>query len=120
MKISPTSIHQIQSGELFITWSDNHRSLFAAHDLRMHCPCAQCVDEWTGEKILKENQIPADIRFRNFQESGHYGIKIAYSDGHSTGIYSWEYLRDICRCVPCTENTEKSSGENPPCRDFVK
>jgi DUF971 family protein len=65
-----------------------------AFALRDACPCAACVEEGTGRKLLDPATIPADIRPSELKAVGNYAVQIFWSDGHSTGIYSWKTLRE--------------------------
>ncbi len=102
----------VGESEVLFTWSDDHRSLIPIYDLRLFCPCAACRDEWTGKRILKPEKIAANIRALNMESVGQYGIKIQFSDGHSTGIYSFAYLRELCPCEKC-KPAKSSCGNNP-------
>lgn len=87
--------------KLGIIWSDKHQSLYSVRNLRLECRCAICVDEWTREKILKEDAVPADVRPLKIESVGRYALKIDWSDGHNTGIYSFDALRSLCECPQC-------------------
>ena len=63
--------------------------------LRLECPCAACVNEWTGEKMLDEARIPKDIVPARLVSVGRYAMAIHWSDGHKTGIYAYDYLRKL-------------------------
>ena len=89
----PESIELSERGELLIEWSGGIRSVISPLTLRDKCPCASCVEEGTGRKILDRASIPPDIRPLEVRGVGNYAIQIQWSDGHSTGIYSWETLR---------------------------
>ena len=60
------------------------------------CPCAQCVNEWTGERVLKPDSISEKIEIRDISVVGRYALNFRWSDGHETGIYSFRYLRELC------------------------
>lgn len=100
MKPAPQEIKSSTDG-LFIRWNDGHQSRYPGRDLRMSCRCAGCVDEWTHESLLKPELIPKDIKPKKIDVVGSYAIHIDWSDGHSTGIYSYDYLREICACDEC-------------------
>ena len=67
-----------------------------AADLRRSCPCAQCVNEWTGQRVLKPESISENIEIRDLSIVGRYALNFRWSDGHETGIYSFRYLRELC------------------------
>ena len=81
--------------EILVEWSDGKLGVYSANDLRLACPCAGCVNESTGQKLLKPEHIPADIRPLSINTVGRYALQISWSDGHNTGIYSFEYLRKL-------------------------
>jgi DUF971 family protein len=89
----PERIDLSDAGALVVTWEDGTRSTIAAFDLRDQCPCAGCIEEGSGRKILDPATIPADIRPVELKAVGNYAIQIRWSDGHATGIYSWAALR---------------------------
>jgi DUF971 family protein len=86
---------------LEITWDDGHRSRYTYRTLRQLCPCAHCVDEWTGEKRLDPGRVAANIHPTEINRVGAYALRFAWSDGHGTGIYTFTFLRSICECDAC-------------------
>lgn len=94
--IEPTEISQESNSQLRITWADNRVCNYRAAALRRACPCAQCVDEWTGERTLKPQTISEEIEIGDLSIVGRYALNFRWSDGHETGIYSFQYLRDLC------------------------
>jgi len=86
------------NGEVGIVWEDGHESYFPGHYLRCACPCAKCVDEMSGRKTLGDESIPKEISINAFHPVGNYAIGIDWSDGHDTGIYTFEKLRGLCPC----------------------
>ncbi|PIQ85184.1 MAG: hypothetical protein COV74_09500 [Candidatus Omnitrophica bacterium CG11_big_fil_rev_8_21_14_0_20_45_26] len=93
--VKPIEIKQLGEQELGIQWSDGHLSLFQVRDLRLKCRCAVCVDEWSGEKIMKEKEVPQDVKPVSIETVGRYGLRVVWSDGHQTGIYTYDYLRQL-------------------------
>lgn len=90
-----------RDGVVSIDWSDRHASRFVARDLRLACRCAACVDEWTHENRIVPDQIPVDVRPLGIEMMGRYALSIRWSDGHSSGIYSFDHLREVCGCDEC-------------------
>jgi ATP-binding protein involved in chromosome partitioning len=78
-----------------IAWPDGGVSHIAARDLRIACPCAACVDETTGRRRLDPARIPEDVHARAIRPVGRYAVHIEWSDGHTTGIYSFDLLRRL-------------------------
>ena len=99
--VAPLEIKQAGERTLAIRWQDGHESQYPCDYLRKLCHCAACVDEWSGQRRLDPEQIKNDIHPLHIQGVGRYGIKIDWSDGHNTGIYTFKYLREICPCLIC-------------------
>ena len=92
---TPVEIGRANQHDVRIRWSDGSESVYLARTLRLKCPCAMCVDENTGLRILKEPGIPLDVHPVKIEPVGRYGITIHWSDGHNTGIYTWEHLHAL-------------------------
>ncbi|HYV50850.1 MAG TPA: DUF971 domain-containing protein [Dongiaceae bacterium] len=76
---------------IVLTWPGGRVTLHSALELRRNCPCAVCVDEMTGKRVLDPSRIPADVRAVRYSRVGRYAVQFTWSDGQSTGIYP--YLR---------------------------
>ena len=117
-KKRPTSVKvNVSTGRgVDIAWGDGH----ASHDefvyLRANCPCATCNEERDKkEHATVPGGAPAALpgmgpslpmfkpkpTARQAKAVGNYAIQIDFSDGHTTGIYSFEYLRSVCPCELC-------------------
>ena len=94
--IEPREILQEGDANLRITWADGRVCSYKAAALRRVCPCAQCVNEWTGQRTLQPEMISDELEIRDLNIVGRYALNFRWSDGHETGIYSFQYLRDIC------------------------
>ena len=92
----PEEIQLTPEGGLRIAWQGGATATVKPFLLRDACPCAECKEEGTGRKLLDPSTIPADIRIQDVKAVGNYAIQIFWSDGHSTGIYSWDTLRGAC------------------------
>ena len=97
----PTEICQAGPTSLKIEWSDGHVSVYPVAYLRRNCSCAACIDEWSGEHILKPDDVAEDVKPINVNPVGRYAINIEWSDGHRSGIYSFDFLRSLCPCPEC-------------------
>ena len=92
---TPQQIVPFPNGEIGIVWSDGTSRYISAHVLRCDCPCAHCVDEGTGRKILEDSSVPVDVQMRSAHPVGNYGIAFVWTDGHETGIYPIARLREL-------------------------
>lgn len=93
--VQPVQIIEESDTEVTVKWSDDIESRFNAAQLRRACPCAACVNEWTGEKMLDPASIPDDLTLKNTSLVGRYALNFQFSDGHETGLYSFQYLRGL-------------------------
>jgi ATP-binding protein involved in chromosome partitioning len=82
-------------GKLRLVWNDGAESGLPFDFLRNHCPCALCVDEWTGERKNLILLLPSNFRPMRIEPVGNYAIQISWSDGHNSGIYSYRYLKEL-------------------------
>ena len=101
MRLEPTNIQQI-GNVLAIQWNDGTESYLDLQFLRRACPCAACGGEPDVlGNILRPNVSYADNSFDlvGFGIVGGYAIQPRWADGHSTGIYSFQYLRRISQPV---------------------
>jgi DUF971 family protein len=94
--IEPREIKHEDDFNLSILWADEHRCRYTSADLRRACPCAQCVNEWTGQRMLKPETISEETAIKDISVVGRYALNFRWSDGHETGIYSFRYLREMC------------------------
>ena len=99
-------ITQPTENEVQILWKDAHESIYTGYALRLACRCAICIDEISGNKRLRGESISKDVRPRSIDPVGRYAIRFHWSDGHSTGIYTFEQLRELCPCPICADNAE--------------
>jgi len=93
--IKPVEIGRVNEYDLKIVWKDGLEIVYPARELRLACPCALCIEEMTGKPLIEEDKIPADVHPQKIRLVGNYAISIDWSDGHNTGIYTFERLRTI-------------------------
>src|SRR5687768_16097832 len=94
--IEPREIKQEGESGLRINWADDCVCRYQAAELRRACPCAQCVNEWTGQRVLKPETVSEELTIADINIVGRYALNFRWSDGHETGIYSFRYLREFC------------------------
>lgn len=97
----PVKIEQTSPTQMAITWADGHCSRHTFRLLRLACKCALCRDEMTGRVLNKLENIAPDVRPVKIEPVGNYALRIEWSDGHRTGLYSFDYLRGACECEQC-------------------
>jgi len=113
MKIE--SIQLISDKVLAINWDDGHESIYFADHLRENCPCASCDalrdGNPDGNGLFKRLNLNREtIVITGFDVIGRYAVAIKFSDGHDTGIYTYDHLRKICQCDICTGNVVRIQG----------
>jgi len=125
-KKRPSSVKvNVSTGQgVDIAWGDGHASHYDFVYLREQCPCATCNEE----RDKKEHAtVPAGTAgplaglgpalpmykpkptARQAKAVGSYAIQIDFSDGHTTGIYSFEYLRSVCPCEECRKTVARQT-----------
>jgi len=97
MNATPTQIESYNSTEMLLAWNSGERYAVPYFEIRFQCPCASCVDEHTGQRVLKREQIQKEIRPLGVQLIGKYAIQINWSDSHSTGMYHFDKLLELCK-----------------------
>ncbi len=97
-----------------IQWKDGHRSEYGLKYLRERCPCASCTGAHghAPEAPAAENSpfpmFKPALKLDGVEPVGRYGLQFEWNDGHSTGIYSFDYLRQICTCADCAAGSQES------------
>ena len=103
----PEHIAISKSKGIKIDWKDRHASEYGIDYLRDKCPCATCTGAHGTPPREPQAASPFQLykpalKMLSIEPVGNYAIRIHWSDGHSTGLYSWEHLRNICPCPECT------------------
>ena len=119
----PTSvkIHVSNGAGVDIVWADGHASHYEFAYLREECPCATCNDAREKKASFGEMASPLKSssalpmfkpkpRAQAATQVGNYAIQISFTDGHSTGIYSYDHLRNICPCAECAKAFRAAVG----------
>ncbi len=95
----PIKIKKTENESIMVTWNDDSTSEISLTDLRDNCPCVHCK----GESVIFSSYIPIKTPFKaagfyeieKIEPVGNYAIQVTWKDKHNTGIYSWDYLRDL-------------------------
>jgi len=86
---------EAEAGCVALDWDDGAHSKVPMRLLRQNCPCAECVEEWTGRRTLEPESVRADVKVLEAAVVGNYAVSFAFSDGHRTGIFTWASLRAL-------------------------
>lgn len=90
---APVAAWQAADDVLGILWGDGETTFHGAFELRSCCPCAGCVEEWTGRRTASLESVPRDVRPVTIRGVGRYALQPVWSDGHRTGLYPFKELR---------------------------
>lgn len=87
-------IYQVDNHSFAIEWMDGAVNHYHLSDLQNKCPCANCVDEKSGHRILEPKGLNPDLRALNIENVGRYALRIQFSTGCSHGIFGFDMLRN--------------------------
>jgi DUF971 family protein len=97
---------ELAEGALQIKWADGHDTTLPLALLRAHCPCATCreIREKPPDpfRVLSPSEAAAVPDLRSIEPVGRYALRPVWRDGHDTGLFTYEYLRELCPCPECT------------------
>ena len=85
--------------KIALTWDDKLQKELWVYDLRLACPCARCIHEVTGKKLVNPANISSEISLKDMQPVGNYAYRLLFSDDHDSGIYTLELLRKLCEAT---------------------
>lgn len=91
---SEIKLHKV-SRMLELTYPDGSVHQLTAEFLRVHSPSAEVQGHGPGQEVLQVGK--QDVEITGIEPVGSYAVKLVYSDGHDTGLYSWDYLHAIGR-----------------------
>ena len=95
-RTDPEEIGPTEDGaRLRIRWGDGAAHEYVPREVRLLCPCAGSVDETTGVRTLRPEMVDDGVYPTAIHYVGRYALQFMWSDGHSTGIYTYDYLRDL-------------------------
>jgi DUF971 family protein len=113
--LMPILVQRVSPKRTDINWNDGHFSSYDSWYLRENCPCAGCVEEFTGRRKIVHGSISSSLERVSVEPVGNYALQFSWSDGHNTGIYSFDYLRRLCPCAQCLPE-----GLQPPPAEVPK
>ena len=92
--ITPSKINLSKNKKALTVTFDDTDYLITSEYLRVYSPSAEVQGHGPGQETLQLNKQNVEIEKLN--PMGNYAISIHFSDGHTTGIYSWNYLHHLC------------------------
>ncbi|MBX3413731.1 MAG: DUF971 domain-containing protein [Pirellulales bacterium] len=102
MSLQPTKLGLLADGQLMIEWSDGERRRYRVRELRDECPCATCREKRGAPAPLLQVITAAEtapLSITAMPPVGNYAYAIHFSDGHDTGIFTLERLRELGEAV---------------------
>jgi DUF971 family protein len=109
--VRPARIHADRAARtLEIDWGDGHRTVYDFTTLRWLCPCAYCRGEagMPGWLDSKPTLTDAQTQLTDLALVGQYAVQPTWADGHHTGYYTFQKLREEC---PCEEDTARRTAQ---------
>lgn len=97
--VIPLQIQPASPTEVFFSWNNGESFHVPYLEIRFQCPCASCVDEHTGKRVLRKETLAKDIKPTAMQVVGKYAIQISWTDGHNTGMYHFDRLFELCKSL---------------------
>ena len=92
--MNPKSItYNSEACELEISYDDTESIVLSAEYLRVFSPSAEVRGHSSDQRVLQTGK--KDVAINSIEPVGNYAIRIVFSDGHDSGIYSWAYLREL-------------------------
>ncbi|MFP6583092.1 MAG: P-loop NTPase [Candidatus Hydrogenedentota bacterium] len=84
-----------EEGFIVVNWPDGAADRLPNRNVRIACQCASCVHEYTGQQILEPESVSPNIQATSVDVLGNYAVSVAWDDGHSSGIFTWDRLKEI-------------------------
>ena len=106
MELYPTTLQIIEPDGLLIGWSDGQQRKYAFAELRNSCPCATCREKKVSQVAQPTTSLPVlslqeaqPVRVAAMKPVGNYAYSIDFNDGHDTGIFTFEHLRELGQAI---------------------
>lgn len=97
LRATPKKLEPWDRETLKVEWTSGEIYTVPYREIRFQCPCASCVDEHTGKRIIQRESVAPDVRVSGAQQVGRYAIQLRFSDGHATGIFHFDSLMKLCQ-----------------------
>ncbi len=110
--LMPKLVKRVSPKQTDITWNDGHFSSYPSWYLRENCMCAACIEEFTGVRKIAHGSIPSGLERVGVAPVGNYALQFSWSDGHDSGIYTFDHLRKLCPCPQCLPEGLKEPPED--------
>ena len=104
-EVRPKNMEFCGEDQILIEWSDDRARRYSVKELREGCPCATCKEKRNNPPVAEILEVlsPEEtkpLRISSMSPVGNYAYSIEFSDGHTTGIYTFEHLRELGREAP--------------------
>lgn len=114
-RINPIKINRPKPYLLQAEWSDGKKAIISLEMLRRECPCAYCKGEKVGNKVysnpIEVKNEPGAFEISGMKPIGNYALAVMWKSGHDTGIYTWDYFREIMVKNDITDNEEELNAQ---------
>lgn len=98
VKTTPIEVRAPRGAEVMeIVFEDGHVGVYPHEVLRGFCPCAVCQGHQGPIRFVSGG----NTELTDLGEIGDYALRLTWGDGHSTGIYTFRFLRELCSCEAC-------------------
>ena len=109
---TPVALEKANDRVLRILWSDSTSTEYDVRKLRYNCSCARCINEWNGNRIVRMEDIPKNMKPAKIDSVGNYALRITWMDGHDSGIYSYKALKNVLPALTLPDEEEKPREQN--------
>ncbi len=120
-RTTPTNVRAPRNARVMhIAWADGHDGVYPHDILRGYCPCAGCQGHSGTIRFIPGGELEprflpgGDLELREIEQVGNYALRFTWGDGHETGIYTFRYLRSLCRCDACRPSNEGDERPEMP------
>ncbi len=107
-RTTPTLVKAPRNARVLeVQFADGHRGIYPHELLRGYCPCAGCQGHSGTIRFVPGGELEprfrpgGDLELRDLGQVGNYALRFTWGDGHESGIYTYRYVRALCRCDAC-------------------